>query len=66
MVLIFVSRFFQFAKNHFNPNQSNALGLVFVFLAVAIVLIISKLTYQWIEKPYQKEFRDVAAKRFNI
>jgi peptidoglycan/LPS O-acetylase OafA/YrhL len=64
MVLMFMSRCFAFTQNHFNPDHRNGLGLAFVFLAVAMVLIISQLTYQWIEKPYQNEFRDLASKRF--
>ena len=64
LVLMFMSRLFSFAQNFFNPDIRNWLGLVFVFLAVAVVLIVSQFTYQWIEKPYQNEFRDLAAKRF--
>lgn len=64
MVLMFISCCFDFSQKHFSPDHRNGLGLAFVFLAVAVVLIISQLTYQWIERPYQNEFRELAAKRF--
>ena len=64
MVLMFVSRCFAFAQNHFHPNDRNAIGLVFVFPAIALVLFISQLTYQWIEKPCQNEFRALSKKYF--
>jgi peptidoglycan/LPS O-acetylase OafA/YrhL len=42
---------------HLNLNW---IGLLFVFLTVAIVLAISQLTYKWIELPFQNSFRDLA------
>jgi peptidoglycan/LPS O-acetylase OafA/YrhL len=64
MVLMLVSRCFAFTQSHFNPVYRNGLGLAFVFLAVALVLMISQLTYQWIEVPYRKTFRDLSGKYF--
>jgi len=64
MVLMFVSRCFAFAQNHFHLNDRNAIGLAFVFPAIALVLFISQLTYQWIEKPGQNEFRALSKKYF--
>jgi peptidoglycan/LPS O-acetylase OafA/YrhL len=64
MVLMFLSRCVNRAQNHFYPNDRNAIGLAFVFLAIAAVLFISRLTYQWIEKPFQNEFRKLSTKHF--
>jgi peptidoglycan/LPS O-acetylase OafA/YrhL len=64
MVVMFVARCFDFTQKHFNTDHRNGLGLAFVFLAVAMVSTISQLTYQWIERPYQNEFRELAARRF--
>jgi len=64
MVLIFVARCFDFVLKHFNPDHRVELGLVFVFLAVAMVLVVSQFTCLGIERPYQNEFRELAARRF--
>ncbi len=62
MVLMFLSRCVARIQSHFNLNDRNAIGLAFVFLAIGLVLFISHLTYQWIEKPFQKEFRGLSEK----
>jgi len=64
MVLMFLSRCVARIQGHFNLNDRNAIGVAFVFLAIVLVLFISKLTYQWIEKPFQKEFRGLSEKYF--
>ena len=64
MVLMFLSRCVARIQSHFNLNDRNAIGLAFVFLAIGLVLFISHLTYQWIEKPFQKEFRGLSEKHF--
>lgn len=64
MVLMLVSRCVDFSQRYFGPNYREALGIGFVFLAVSLVLLISHLTYHWIEKPCQNEFRGLAANRF--
>lgn len=64
MLLMFFSRCVEQVQKHFSPNDRNAIGLAFVFLAIALVLSISQLTYQWIEKPFQNEFRALAKKHF--
>jgi len=64
MVLMFVFRLFVFTQKYFHTDNRNEIGLAFVFLAITLVLIISQFTYQWIEKPYQNEFRDLATKWF--
>jgi peptidoglycan/LPS O-acetylase OafA/YrhL len=64
MVLMFLSRCVARIQSHSNLNDRNAIGLAFVVLAIALVLFISHLTYQWIEKPFQKEFRGLSGKYF--
>jgi peptidoglycan/LPS O-acetylase OafA/YrhL len=64
MVLMIMSRCFAFTQNHFSPDHRNELGLVFIFPTVALVLIVSQPTCQWIEIPGRKTFRDLSGKYF--
>jgi peptidoglycan/LPS O-acetylase OafA/YrhL len=52
------------AQKHLAPDAGNWLGLVFVFFAAGLVLLASKFTYQWIERPCQKKFHSLAEKWF--
>jgi peptidoglycan/LPS O-acetylase OafA/YrhL len=36
------------------------LGFVFTLFTVLVVLLLSKVSYQWIEHPFQLKFRDLA------
>ena len=64
MVLMFMSRCAIYTQKHLPPNDRDTIGLVFVFVAIGLVLLISQLTYQWIEKPFQNKSRELSQKYF--
>lgn len=66
LILMVVGRSLAFTQKHCNPEFANWLSLIFVLLAIAIVLAVSQLTYQWIEKPWQNKFREFGARRFKF
>lgn len=41
------------------------LGFFFILLTIFLVLVLSQFTYQWIELPFQKKFRDMAGAGFS-
>jgi peptidoglycan/LPS O-acetylase OafA/YrhL len=61
---MFISRCAIYIQNRFSSNDRDTIGLVFVFVAIGLVLFISQLTYQWIEKPFQNKSRELSQKYF--
>lgn len=64
LILVVLDRILTPAQKHGTPNTGNWLGLAYLFLAVFFVLVVSQITYQWIERPYQKKFQNWTAKWF--
>jgi peptidoglycan/LPS O-acetylase OafA/YrhL len=63
-ILMAMDRLCAFAQKHSSAEAHDWLCLVFAIPTMALVLIVSQLTYKWIERPGQKMFRGLAAKWF--